>query len=565
MQGQPPRLVTITVNPDGRSYIKGTPLPTMVLREGEEKRCYDEWNNPYLPKFLSFIDNRPLTTVNMATGTFTEKLYYRTTRSLGPGSTYFECDGVTRFTFTGPEGPTVTATSISDVTVTRSFFGIMSVVMSIPNITVTQPTKPTCRIPGRICGAYAELQSILFWHGSNLPKADFFFFFMACGDKTISTCDVEIDDEIVLFFWPEETKQRNICAATWERATPLNPMSTLVTSNIEFRGPDVQLLSSSVRGTAYPGPKALNTPFILSGTWTFTSPTLYVAHRPMTANILFESITFGDGGFTTVKASTNPITFRPSGVFGVKETDLTLLHPVHRNSYVKNGVEYARQVANGEFQPMMTSRWPFDLYTTPVRARPFNPLDIQEPIPASMYFDGKNEECWGIQSHCRTITADNYRPHIAINRKAFLSLLPKSASGLAYNSVNWQCTIPTLIDPPIALRPISSRRRSSESMKKSPSQEVPVTQTTPVSGTKPSSQGSQAPRGCWMEESNLWHAFRPPDAQPGSFIIHAQPAQTAEGTSEQRPENSKFSPDSDQADAIDAQDEKWISVSWIDE
>jgi hypothetical protein len=564
MQGQPPRPVTITVNPDGRSHIQETPLPTMVLREGKEKRCYDEWSNSYLPKFLYFIDNRPLTTVNMATGTFTEKLYYRTTRYRGPGSTYFECDGITRFTFTGTDGSTVTAMNISDVTVTRSFFGIMSVGMNIPNITVTQPAKPTCRIPQRICGAYGQLQSILFWHGSNLPKADFFFFFMACtADKMISTCDVTIDDEIVLFFWPEETKQRNICASTWERATPLDSISTFVTSDIAFRGPDVQLLSSSVRGTVYPGPKASNTPFTLSGTWTFTSPTVYVVHRPMTANILFESITFGDGGFTTVKASTVPVPFRPSGVFGVKETDLTLLHPVHRNQRVKNGVEYARQIANGEFQPMMTSRWPFDLYTALVSARPFNPLDIQEPIPASNYFDGKNEECWGIQSHCRTITADYYRPHIAINRRAFESLLPKSA--LTYNSVDWQCTIPTLIDPPIAIRPIPSQRRSNESMKKSPSQEVPVTQTTLVSSAKASSQGSQAPHERWMEESNQWHAFRPPDARPGSFITQAQPAQTTEATSEQRPGSSKSTTDSDQADATDAQDEKWISVPWIGE
>jgi hypothetical protein len=70
--------------------------------------------------------------------------------------------------------------------------------------------------------------------------------------------------------------------------------------------------------------------------------------------------------------------------------------------------------------------------------------DLANPVSASAYFDVRND-CWGLQSHCRTITEDNYRPRIFLDHAVWSSLFPEEDS---------ECYISILDDPPTAFAPV---------------------------------------------------------------------------------------------------------------
>lgn len=77
---------------------------------------------------------------------------------------------------------------------------------------------------------------------------------------------------------------------------------------------------------------------------------------------------------------------------------------------------------------------------------PFDLADLMNPVPASLYFN-QREDCFGKQSsHCTIIEDDTYRPVLHIKDAAFLRLFPEY----------FDCGKPILLDPPIALKPLTS-------------------------------------------------------------------------------------------------------------
>jgi hypothetical protein len=123
----------------------------------------------------------------------------------------------------------------------------------------------------------------------------------------------------------------------------------------------------------------------------------------------------------------------------VRPEELYTMRPRYEADNITYGNQYASMVANGEMIPK--------------EARPHNWLyeqlrmnyhDLWDLVPASVYYDARAVDCWGTQSHCATITDGTYRPRLALNMSMWLSYYPD----------DFDCRIPELVDPPIALRPV---------------------------------------------------------------------------------------------------------------
>lgn len=92
-------------------------------------------------------------------------------------------------------------------------------------------------------------------------------------------------------------------------------------------------------------------------------------------------------------------------------------------------------VAQGKFSPSLALdeeiQFDFD---------PLNPNNL-DSIPADLYFDARHEDCWDQQSHCSTITEDQYRPDLILPKRVWTSHL----------SLQYNCPYVILPDPPVVL------------------------------------------------------------------------------------------------------------------
>jgi hypothetical protein len=84
--------------------------------------------------------------------------------------------------------------------------------------------------------------------------------------------------------------------------------------------------------------------------------------------------------------------------------------------------------------------------------RSFDFGHLQNPVPASLYYDARADDCWALkQTHCGTITDDTYRPRLAFPNKVWASIMPNA----------FDCIRPQFVDPPVALRPAYTSRLES--------------------------------------------------------------------------------------------------------
>jgi hypothetical protein len=110
---------------------------------------------------------------------------------------------------------------------------------------------------------------------------------------------------------------------------------------------------------------------------------------------------------------------------------------------VNGETRYAELVAQGQFQPELMHYWS----TYRREEVPFSMADLQDPVPASKYFDARADDCWWIQSHCTVITDDTYRPKLAFKRGFWRDL---------FSQYYHYCPGADMVDPPITLREIQS-------------------------------------------------------------------------------------------------------------
>jgi hypothetical protein len=155
--------------------------------------------------------------------------------------------------------------------------------------------------------------------------------------------------------------------------------------------------------------------------------------------------------------------------------------PAHANGVTGN--QYAQLVAQGKFQPGIDSAArEYLIYET----GRFNFDNLEDPVPASVYFDARSADCWGEQTHCQTITDDSYRPPIVIQGTFWQSIWQSRFTDAWKSKRIFTCLAPQLVDPPIALRPIYSPQEV-------PEVPVPPILTPPSQPQPTSTQGLLSP------------------------------------------------------------------------
>jgi hypothetical protein len=383
---------------------------------------------------------------------------YETIKKFGPGSVYSCRDGIPRYKFDFP--PTtettsyITATSVEYATLHRAF----------------NQSQPNC--------IYAYNEDFCDWlrHSLSLDgNGDGFNFLdglpwtkgktwheIGCTEWE---CEMDLGDEVVLIYWPSSTISNDTCAldGTQQLEPDLpqhNSSRIYITSAITFNGQD--FYTKGLRGTETKDGKTVTwdtfwrysyiRTSVMTGPFTFVSPTVYLAHHPIYAR----------STITEVQLYATD-TIRPAGIFPLNATDIYSMRPSGGKTRTGNG--YAQSVALGQY----LNPWPYLTCENGEREEldTFNFNNLADPVPASVYFDARTD-CWGEQSHCATITDGSYRPRLAIRDKVWLSIISN-------NQNHRRCVQPILEDPAIALSPLIGAQKRLPSITMKPV--VPARQT----------------------------------------------------------------------------------------
>jgi hypothetical protein len=376
----------------------------------------------------------------------TSEVVWETIQQFGPNSTYTQCDGITRLKFLGK--PTRTVKSEITVTMTeRVSLAWMTWFPDAPHCYDSDPYH--CR---RLQGLFEVGGAML----DNTHKPQFVDWIFSAMCPIRFTC-TPVVDEVVLLYWPEDVATRDICGSDGRGASVTRPHVrvddtpvTAVIDAITFRGQDMYLRrldgkpfeaynmnklgNRFAREQMFPGQTYLESS-VMTGRWTFTSPSVYLAHRPIGRN-LEVSPSWAEWPQTKLTVYQS---FMPAGVLTLDPSDVSTVRAYHLKGM--GGVEHAQLIANGSFEPHYDN-W---TYIEPIlQLHPMTYGDLLDPVPASAYFNVRTADCWGNQTHCSTITDDSFRPKLMINPKIWSSV---------FNG--FLCSDPLLADPPIALVPLS--------------------------------------------------------------------------------------------------------------
>jgi hypothetical protein len=339
---------------------------------------------------------------------------YETIQKIGNGSVYTACDGIPRYRF--HESPTVHLTST--VTVTSV----------IPEVVRKWAYEPDCMYSDNLefCQSLTwppdsnatdefDARPLPPWIRGPLETTNE----LKCGEDTI-LCRIDMGEEVVLIFWPPVAPSRGACGSSIVESVS-NVPRTIVTSAITFNGQNLYLRKSKIGQEGF---KIVQTHFIpssvLPGPFTFIEPTIYLAHHPISL--------FNMGGF----GGEPDALLSPPGILTLKSSDIYSIRP--KGSEFRHSANYAQLVAHGQYlnpqvDPIDDEHVPFDFE------------DIRNPVPASLYYDARSDDCWGKQTHCGTITDDSYQPRIAIKNRVWYSIETALSA----------CSRARLVDPPIVL------------------------------------------------------------------------------------------------------------------
>jgi hypothetical protein len=459
-----------------RSMRKTQTQETVTAMEDSE-RCDRSW--------LSWdLDHSITLTSDFAT--YLKTQVFVTLESVGEGRLYTECDGITRFKFLTSPSSITTRT----VTVIKT----QTVWQTTRKATLTDPNNPSwtpnCLPASTYCASknYQFIQDLI-KSADVMPAQPTSMrpFELACQappfDKD-SNCDLWTDSEVMLFYWPPILTSRDICAVNgygtaMTISQHFDSFPVHVTSAITFEGQDLYLLkeeptttwctygclqTSLMRDRDYGllyncAGGCLNEtttsteptktfksigPMTLTGPFTFKYPTIYLAHRAISRTV---SRYFGpDAGVGPVELNMFPPTIvRNASVIPLRSDDIYSEIRTFQNH--DSGVEYAQRVARGDFQPkfmpndVQNHRDENGTVYVPYSIRSFDFGQLEDPVPASVYYNARFEDCWGTQSHCATITSGNYRPRLAIKNRVWFSLMPE----------HFSCNMRVLNDPPRAI------------------------------------------------------------------------------------------------------------------
>lgn len=244
--------------------------------------------------------------------------------------------------------------------------------------------------------------------------------------------------EIVLLYWPSEGSVEGQCRPEGVLDTPVTMtnetvLRTFSTSAITFRGQELYLRTvisiqpDGVR-TEIQSEKGYIRPSVLRGPFTFTSPTIYIAHHSM-----------------FVVGFKSEFQEFPPGIITADASDI-MTGPRYRHiaSQILNGTvtvgttSFTSRIWDDAGKLHISTFWKSIKPDMDFGQANFN--DFQNPVPADVYFAAR-KDCWGKQTHCLTITDDSYQPDIYLRKRLWKKFL----------FPNLPCNLPGLIDPPIRM------------------------------------------------------------------------------------------------------------------
>jgi hypothetical protein len=354
---------------------------------------------------------------------------FETIKTVGGGEHYTACDGIPRFRFT-PGGITSVITSFVTATGTRIDWG-----------SVNADPYPECKMSDEFCQEKYDIflaNSSSFEVAENNIKIDH----LQKSCSSLRQCYLGFESEVVLLYWPPTIRSRDICASDGVGAgitVPVTPSQTVITTSaITFSGRDLYLREIDEEGASTRNiPQTTKAQYlytlssVLTGPFTLTWPTAYIAHHQIYADILNP----GRPGKTDSWESKVPR--RPPGIIPLHSTDLASYWHTNPSRPFPTGPEFAHAVASGRYAKKESGFWAEQL-----QVLPFDFGHLQDPVPAHVYFNGRND-CWDRQTHCGTITDNTYKPTLILRNKVW------------EDAKLGDCAKMDLNDPPIALRPIS--------------------------------------------------------------------------------------------------------------
>jgi hypothetical protein len=236
--------------------------------------------------------------------------------------------------------------------------------------------------------------------------------------KMSSQCGIEMGEELILLHWgtssKEDSQYSNLPTGFMHQQKTRTKPRIFVTTAITFQGEE--LWNRRMYG------HSITTTSVLRGDFTFTSPTVYIVHHPISMK------TRNKGGLPKVQVVG---TIRTAGTIAVNTTDIYTAHLM-----IPNATEWARSVARGAL------KLPFD--DPPSTFRRINLTDLQDPVPASAYYS-HNSVCWSAGEVCATITDGSFRPALYFHDRFWLSLF--------HGWLPEECGWPTVWDPVSTMTP----------------------------------------------------------------------------------------------------------------
>jgi hypothetical protein len=217
------------------------------------------------------------------------------------------------------------------------------------------------------------------------------------GPLAYHECNMLPIEEVILFYWPSDPSSTDILPINGSKvftfSADRNFPQRIISNSITFDGQDVYPRGMIIGGNYTRLQEGYVSPYSLPGLFTFTSPTVYIAHRQI--RVLYTSMNGPAESFNTALPGTT-MEVRPPGVLPVDPKSIFSLRHFPRNTV--SGIEFARIVASGKYDPGWGVEEPY------VQIRPLNFVELEHQVPASVYYEARSEDCFGQQTHCATIT-----------------------------------------------------------------------------------------------------------------------------------------------------------------
>jgi hypothetical protein len=250
----------------------------------EEMACASSWVT-HLQEFKSsqsikaFRAGRLVRTV--------ETSVFVTFEGIGAGRHYTESsDGIPRFSFYHP--PSVSTSR--EVSVTKTYWNPIST----PPIDwcLKDRRQPAChlRVGGISCDKFYMKYLRELFDGIQIGNRHNTALNMnpeVCTGASPygeAVCNVVAGNEVVLIFWPSPVSSMDVCrtddgGCRLTTHNSHNQSRVLITTAITFKGQDLYFRSEIINGTTRIAKEDWDKPSVMTGLWTFTSPTIYLAHQ----------------------------------------------------------------------------------------------------------------------------------------------------------------------------------------------------------------------------------------------------------------------------------------------